>query len=149
MDLVKPSVARETIRNRTKAYSKVRETWELPSSPMLTLHSYANLLTTHFEESVLKALPENQRSLDEQIQFMPSMSLSLPCVFQRPLSNPLPSHPSGYDETGFRTRSQGLPTRVSSRVSSIRVTLFYSSHIVSFAPIAAARSWKCGKVRYH
>jgi len=35
--------------------------------------SYAALLSTHFEESVLKALPETQQSLDEQITFMPSM----------------------------------------------------------------------------
>ncbi|KAF9650995.1 GINS complex, Sld5 component [Thelephora ganbajun] len=29
--------------------------------------SYADLLTTHFEESVLKALPGNQRSLDDKV----------------------------------------------------------------------------------
>lgn len=37
MDLVKPSVAGEVIRNRTKPCSKVCETWELPSSPTLTI----------------------------------------------------------------------------------------------------------------
>lgn len=35
--------------------------------------SYADLLTAHFGESVLKALPEGQRSLDDKVTFMPSM----------------------------------------------------------------------------
>ncbi|KAF9782416.1 GINS complex, Sld5 component [Thelephora terrestris] len=35
--------------------------------------SYANLLATHFEESVLKALPGAQQSLDDPVPFMPPM----------------------------------------------------------------------------
>jgi len=35
--------------------------------------SYAELLTTHFTESILKSLPLQQRSLQENAAFMPSM----------------------------------------------------------------------------
>jgi hypothetical protein len=55
------------------------------------LNSYANLVEDHFTKTVLQSLPEEQRSLDDEIPFMPPMSayhitLLLPPLHSLPVS---------------------------------------------------------------
>jgi len=46
---------------------------KLSETELKHAQSYADLLTTHFGESVLKALPEQQQSLNDKPTFMPPM----------------------------------------------------------------------------
>lgn len=41
--------------------------------------SYATLVTSHFTNAVLSALPEEQRALDDEVPFLPPMSTSATC----------------------------------------------------------------------
>lgn len=56
MDLVKSSVTGEIIRNRTKPCPKVRETWELPSSPTLTIGQLRQLVNNPFRRIGIKGV---------------------------------------------------------------------------------------------
>lgn len=51
-----------------------------PHLPFLSLtprpRSYATLTETHFARAVLDALPDEQRSLDDQVPFLPPMRAS-------------------------------------------------------------------------
>ena len=114
--------------NLTSPYSFLNFDTTTTLPHLSLIYSYAKLLDTHFANSVLQSLPEEQRALDDEVPFMPPMSAHYPSSFSHSLT------PSTFTSASIKTRPH--PTRVRARPTSMssrtiaRVSPFFLSHLL-------------------